>query len=412
MRKNILKSGLLLASFCSSFNAYSQIDLSSSDKFGGITSLMSATIDGDLEGVRFFARNNPTTVNQKNLGGATALNIAARVSDFEIAKVLVEKGANVNSSDNEGWTPLMRASLSKNKDIVNLLLNNGASTSKINYFGESAIIHASFSDCNECLFLILILDRMNHFSDKITLRQQINDAFVVARNHDNKDSQSILENALDRVENGNQNRKISDKEIGFNNQSSNDSSTVVEENMPLITELNGKKFKFQQGEEVKKPTYSDSISRISEDSNKVEKSIKTILEDADDKKQKQQQSSQPSKKYVFTKVEKESSDYQEKEESKEEKVELPKVDSNIPDKSLEVSQEVKKENKSEKQIVKKKGFFDWLMFWKDEEDVEIQNLVEIDQVKKVKNMEPEVSVTKNEELVSKSRFKFSSEKNR
>ncbi len=341
MRKNIFKSVLLLlASFFTSVNGYSQIDLSSSDKFGRINSLMSATADRDLEGVRFFSKNNPTTVNQKNIGGATALNIAARISDFEIAKVLVERDANVNSSDNEGWTSLMRAALSKNKDIVNLLLNNGANASNLNSFGESAIIHAAFSDCNECLFLIL--ERMNHFSDKVTLRQQINDAFVVARNHDNKDAQAILENSLNRVENGYQSKSF-EEETSLLNGQNDSSSIVVEQNIPLINKPTGKKFKFQRVEEVKKPTYSE----ISEDSNnnQVNESIKTILEEADDKKQKLQinqlepkVSVQPSKKYVFNKVGKETSKFEENEQKKEEE----KIESSNTDK--EHTEQDQKEN--------------------------------------------------------------------
>lgn len=302
---NASKNSLLVTtSFCVALNSLVPLEaLAADDKFGGITSLMSAAASRDIEGVKFFSKNNPLIINQKNIGGANALHIACRIGDFEIAKVLLERGADINDVDNEGWTPLMRAALSKSKETVNLLVLNGANVAKINSFGESAIMHAAFSDCNECLSDIL--DRMHHFSDNIILRQQIGEAFVIAQNHDNKNGQQILENALDKLtkfglKNLANNAANIEKPVVNNNQNiavanSNQNNlevSVVEEEMPLITKSNGKIFKFKQEVGIKKATESDDIviditrqeSNIVKQKNdevKAQENIKTILQDAE-----------------------------------------------------------------------------------------------------------------------------------
>ena len=48
-------------------------------------------------------------------------------SSLEIARLLVNSGANVNVTDDEGWTPLHAAARSGYRDIAELLLESGAS---------------------------------------------------------------------------------------------------------------------------------------------------------------------------------------------------------------------------------------------------------------------------------------------
>ena len=63
-----------------------------------------------------------------------------------IAKILIELGANVNCRDKEGFTPLMRASYvffgvdEKEKiNIVKLLLDNGANVNDTDFYGRTAL---------------------------------------------------------------------------------------------------------------------------------------------------------------------------------------------------------------------------------------------------------------------------------
>jgi ankyrin repeat protein len=169
------------------------------EEVAGINALMSAVAGNDITGVKFFSKAGRELVNQKNIGGATALHIACREKNFEIVKILIENGADVDAADNEGWTPLMRASLSGSQDIVSLLLSKNAQINKINFNGESAIIHASLAGCNECLNLIFKSSNLINLMESDLLKKQLSEAFIIAQNHDNQISQKILDDYLDKV---------------------------------------------------------------------------------------------------------------------------------------------------------------------------------------------------------------------
>ncbi len=170
-----------------------------SDEIAGLNALMSAVAANDVSGVRFFSKGGKSLINQKNIGGATPLHIASREGNLEIVTILIENGAEVNVSDNEGWTSLMRASLSNSPEIVDLLLTKGADATLVNSVGESALIHATSSDCDECLNAMFEKFNFIKLMDEKLLKDQINDAFITARNHENKTAQNLLEKYLDQA---------------------------------------------------------------------------------------------------------------------------------------------------------------------------------------------------------------------
>ncbi len=210
---------------------------SSEEDVAGITSLMSAVISGDIDGVKFFAKSGPDLVNQKNIGGATPLLLACREGNLEIVKILIDNGANINVTDNEGWTPLMRAALAGKKDVVDLLMTKDTQAAAINSIGESAIFHATSSDCNECLSSIFRKFNFIKFMDISLLKNQLTDSFTIAKNHDNQVAQNILGSYLDRV------TKASSLASGAIDQDkqvlASDSSNVTE----FVFKTNGKKVK-------------------------------------------------------------------------------------------------------------------------------------------------------------------------
>ena len=201
-KKIIVSSVIILLFFAYNEKIWAQIESlynSSTEQFAGISTLMSATANNDIDGVKFFSKAGALVINQRNKGGATSLHIACRESNFEIAKILVDNGANVNIVDNEGWSPLMRASLAGNKEIVELLLKNGAKAHLLNSLNESALIHATTSKCVECINQIIENGNLIKNVDTLLLKSQIADAFLIARSQENSKSQGVLESFLDYV---------------------------------------------------------------------------------------------------------------------------------------------------------------------------------------------------------------------
>jgi hypothetical protein len=168
-------------------------------EIAGISPLMEAVANNDIDGVRFFSKSSAAVINQKNFGGATALHIAARQGNLEMARILVENGADVNAIDLEGWTPLMRAAFFQNNEIVDLLLSNGAAAQLLNSIGESVIVHAAISDCDKCLDLLFTKFNFIKYMGIATLKEQLSEAFIIARNHENKISQNAIEGYLDKI---------------------------------------------------------------------------------------------------------------------------------------------------------------------------------------------------------------------
>ncbi|MES2677896.1 MAG: ankyrin repeat domain-containing protein [Pseudomonadota bacterium] len=162
------------------------------DGIVGITSLMNATINEDVQSVKFFAKSGITAVNQKNIGGATALHIAARNGNVQIAEILIENGANVNVADNEGWTPLMRAALNKNSELIKIFLNAGANARKMNSLGETAIIHATSSGCLDCLEQLFSRYNFVENTDVDTLKKQLELAIIIANNKNNTEIEALI----------------------------------------------------------------------------------------------------------------------------------------------------------------------------------------------------------------------------
>jgi ankyrin repeat protein len=83
------------------------------------------------------------TVTTANCFGETPLHLAA--SDYgslELIQKLVEKGAEINSIDSNGRTPLHRATIFNEDRIVKCLLKKGANVNKLDNNGESAVLLA------------------------------------------------------------------------------------------------------------------------------------------------------------------------------------------------------------------------------------------------------------------------------
>ena len=95
----------------------------------GWTALISAVVHGQERMVEMLlSPSSGVIVNQKDTRGSTALHYAAkaRTHNDRIIKMLIQSGADVNSLDDEGNSPLYKAAKSGHKAIARLLLNADA----------------------------------------------------------------------------------------------------------------------------------------------------------------------------------------------------------------------------------------------------------------------------------------------
>ncbi len=88
------------------------------------TTIYDAAREGDVAKVTSLISVDPSLVNAKaQVGGATPLMYAIHFEKAEVAKLLLEKGADVNAKAPNGHTSLFEASAGGQLDVVKLLLN-------------------------------------------------------------------------------------------------------------------------------------------------------------------------------------------------------------------------------------------------------------------------------------------------
>jgi ankyrin repeat protein len=114
-------------------------DVNIADK-GGFTPLHMAAMFGSYETVKVLLANGADVNAQMGdkripLHCAIGENFRAK----ELVDFLVEKGANIQSKDSIGWTPLHHAAYYENKDIVALLIKRGADVNVVDNNGKTPL---------------------------------------------------------------------------------------------------------------------------------------------------------------------------------------------------------------------------------------------------------------------------------
>lgn len=93
-----------------------------------------ASLLGDVDAIKGHVAAG-ADINSVDEYGSTPLTIAATFGQSRVARVLIELGADVGIPNDEGSTPLHTAAFLCRKDIVRMLLEAGASTRARNATG-------------------------------------------------------------------------------------------------------------------------------------------------------------------------------------------------------------------------------------------------------------------------------------
>ena len=99
-------------------------------------SIFDAIRANDLDKVKTLVEYDKTVVKLKGGYGDTPLHIAALVDNDEIAKLLIEHGADLEVQNGSFYTPLMRAGLK----VTKVLVENGADIDFVSSNGQTTAL--------------------------------------------------------------------------------------------------------------------------------------------------------------------------------------------------------------------------------------------------------------------------------
>ena len=119
------------------------VDLFSTTQFG--VNVLHLAAAGGSEDIVRLSLDRGFDVNLRVEGGKrlTPLMFAARMGHPIVVKLLLERGAEVDATDNDGNSILAHAAARGNESVVRILLDNGARTQCTNNKGCTALHHAS-----------------------------------------------------------------------------------------------------------------------------------------------------------------------------------------------------------------------------------------------------------------------------
>ena len=144
MKKTIIYLGITLIAF-SNFSFASNTNLIGNQKTLNILNVTPAPLvvaisKGEIETVKKFIESG-TKVNKK-LNGLTPLMYAARYNKVEIIGYLLQKGADRNITDSQGFTALKHAELSNAYEAIAVLkASSGNEQVKISLIDDSSFLN-------------------------------------------------------------------------------------------------------------------------------------------------------------------------------------------------------------------------------------------------------------------------------
>lgn len=116
-----------------------------------------AANEGQADLVESILMRDITTKDSVDDDGYTPLHRAAYSNNVDIAKILIQYGANVNARTEFQWTPLHSAVKWSNTECAAFLLQHGADVNAISQGQQTALhIAATVSNCRETAMTLML----------------------------------------------------------------------------------------------------------------------------------------------------------------------------------------------------------------------------------------------------------------
>eukprot|EP01126_Amoeba_proteus_P012170 TRINITY_DN149_c0_g1_i17.p1 TRINITY_DN149_c0_g1~~TRINITY_DN149_c0_g1_i17.p1 ORF type:complete len:242 (-),score=25.92 TRINITY_DN149_c0_g1_i17:31-756(-) len=120
----------------------------------GVTPLMQSLRDKNIDSTQTLLPFSNVTVVDDNLW--TPLHVAVfNQASAEIVQSIIGKGADIQATDVNCWTPLLIASSLSSLSLCRILISEGANVNCQNVLGQTPIFIASNNGCSEIVILLL-----------------------------------------------------------------------------------------------------------------------------------------------------------------------------------------------------------------------------------------------------------------
>jgi ankyrin repeat protein len=119
--------------------------LTVSASFAKTDSIQDAAWRGDLKAVQAFVAQGVGVDDHNPQDGSTPLMLAAAKDSTEVARFLIERGADLNARDLQGNTALHEAAYTDSEGVVKLLIGKGADVNAIDLKGRTPLHRAAGS---------------------------------------------------------------------------------------------------------------------------------------------------------------------------------------------------------------------------------------------------------------------------
>lgn len=135
--KTKIASGLLIVLFTSLLACTSKSTENSTD--APAVDIHTAVVTENVDALKKHIANG-TNINERDpFGGSSPLISACVFGKPEMARILIDAGADINFQNNDGSTPLHTAAFFCRPEIVKMLLDKGADRTIKNKYGATAL---------------------------------------------------------------------------------------------------------------------------------------------------------------------------------------------------------------------------------------------------------------------------------